>query len=214
MNTRDKHSFESHNEDAYRNADVAYEPRDLGARGILIFLVVLLVFGVAIHLAAWGLYHVLSLQAQKRDPRLNPLISGQRRGPYVESVLQNTSAVNVGQFPQPRLQADDTGDMEKFRLQEETILNSKPWKDQGGSIHISIEDAMKQITQQGLPARPAAPEATSAVPQGTIQGAPVMQTESGNINLHRQDRPAAEQQPASRQSQRDQQERPKQQQVP
>jgi hypothetical protein len=87
-------------------------------------------------------------------------------------------------------------------LQEETILNSKPWKDQSGAVHISIEEAMKLIAQQGLPARSAS-ETSSVVPQGTVKGAPTGQTESGNINLQQQDKqgastvqtPAGKQQP-------------------
>jgi hypothetical protein len=183
MDTRDKHGFESHSEDSLRNVGVSYEPRDLGARGILVFLVVLFVAGVAIHLVVWGLYAVFTKQAVRNDPQLNPLAASQiKQEPNIRSVLQNTPAVNVRQFPEPRLQADDTGDMDKLRVEEETILNSTPWKDQAGTVHISINDAMQQIAKQGLPSRPA-PAQTSAVPQGTVQGAPMIQTDSGNINL-------------------------------
>jgi hypothetical protein len=182
MDTRKKHGFESHNEDALRNVDVSYEPRDLGARGILTFLVVLFVAGVAIHLIVWGLFEVFTWQSQRTDPRLNPLVD--QKAPSVGSVLQNTPRVNVQQFPEPRLQPDDVGDMDKMRIQEETILNSKPWKDQGGAVHIPIDEAMKIVAAQGLPSRSAS-GATSA------QGAPAGPTESGNVNLQQQGKQGA-----------------------
>ena len=180
MDTRNKHGFESHNEDALRNVDVSYEPRDLGARGILTFLVVLFVAGVAIHLIVWGLFKVFTWQSQRNDPRLNPLVD--QKAPSVGSVLQNTPRVNVQQFPEPRLQPDDVGDMDKMRIQEETILNSKPWKDQGGAVHIPIDEAMKIVATQGLPSRNA-PAAT--------EGAPAGQTESENANVQQQGKQGA-----------------------
>ncbi len=199
MDTR-KHGFESHNEDALHNPGVAYEPRDLGARGILTFLVVLFIAGVAIHVVVWGLFHVFTWNAQRNDPQLNPLAAAGKKPATVGSILQNTPAVNVQQFPEPRLQPDDTGDMEKMRLQEETILNSKPWKDQSGAVHISIDEAMKLVAQQGLPARSAS-ETNPAVPQGTVKAAPSGQTESGNINSqqqHKQGASAVQTPPASK----------------
>jgi hypothetical protein len=173
MDTRNKHGFESHNEDALRNANVSYEPRDLGARGILTFLVVLFVAGVAIHLIVWGLFKVFTWQSQRNDPRLNPLVD--QKAPSVGSVLQNTPRVNVQQFPEPRLQPDDVGDMDKMRIQEETILNSKSWKDQSGAVHIPIDEAMKILAAQGLPAR----SATAG------------QTESGSVSLQQQSKQGA-----------------------
>ena len=183
MDTRNKHGFESHNEDALRNVDVSYEPRDLGARGILTFLVVLFVAGVAIHLIVWGLFAAFTWQAQRTDPQLNPLAD--QKAPSVGSVLQNTPRVNVQQFPEPRLQPDDVGDMDKLRIQEETILNSKPWKDQTGAVHVSIDEAMKMVAQQGLPSHGASGETSSAA-QEKSQAMPAGHTETGNVGQQQQ----------------------------
>jgi hypothetical protein len=142
--------------------------------------VVLFVAGVAIHLIVWGLFKVFTWQSQRNDPRLNPLVD--QKAPSVGSVLQNTPRVNVQQFPEPRLQPDDVGDMDKMRIQEETILNSKPWKDQGGAVHIPIDEAMKIVATQGLPSRNA-PAAT--------EGAPAGQTESGNVTVQQQGKQGA-----------------------
>ena len=75
------------------------------------------------------------------------------------SVMENVAPMpDVMVFPQPRLQTNDSGDMEKFLTGEQKILNpEQPFRDRTGAIHVSIAEAMKLIEQRGLPVRPNAP---------------------------------------------------------
>jgi hypothetical protein len=53
--------------------------------------------------------------------------------------------------PQPRLQTDPSEDLVRFRAEEETQLNSYYWIDKKrGIVHIPIEQAMKQVVQEGI----------------------------------------------------------------
>ena len=53
--------------------------------------------------------------------------------------------------PQPRLQTDPSADLVRFRAEEETQLNSYYWIDKKrGIVHIPIEQAMKQVVQEGI----------------------------------------------------------------
>ena len=82
--------------------------------------------------------------------------------PTSRSIFQNAPAVNLEVFPEPRLQVNDAVDMNRFLHSEEDLLSpSQPFKDANGTIHISIEQAMKLIEERGLPVRPnASPEDT------------------------------------------------------
>ena len=74
------------------------------------------------------------------------------------SVLQNTPAVNLYVFPEPRLQTNDAGEMRQFVDSEQALLNAKqPFTDPSGAIHIPISLAMQLIVERGLPVRPNAP---------------------------------------------------------
>ena len=53
-------------------------------------------------------------------------------------------------FPVPRLQYDDTAEMQLFRKSEEQWLESTG-KDATGNIHIPVGRAMDLLVQQGLP---------------------------------------------------------------
>ena len=77
-----------------------------------------------------------------------------------ESVLQNTPAVNLAVFPEPRLQTNDAGEMNQFLNSEQEMLNLKqPFADPSGAVHIPISLAMQLIAERGLPVRPNAPPA-------------------------------------------------------
>jgi hypothetical protein len=142
------------------NPDVAYERRDLGARGVLLFFAILLIAGVIVHFIVWGVYGAMERVVQKMEPPPNPI------KPYEETpravLLQNTPMVNMDKFPQPRLQADDATDMQVFNYQEDQILNNA-WTDQQGTVHLPIGVAMQVIAKRGLPSqRPGAPPASIA----------------------------------------------------
>jgi hypothetical protein len=147
--------------DPLRNPQVDFDRTDLSPRGILLFLIGLLLCGVFIELVVWGMFRfmaksdVLFPQAQT-----NPMASSQPAPPpsSSRSILQNAPAVNLGVFPEPRLQVNDAADMSKFLYSENELLNPpQPFKDATGAIHIPISQAMKLIEERGLPVRPNAP---------------------------------------------------------
>ncbi len=149
--------------DPLRNPQVDFDRTDLSPRGILLFLIGLLLCGVFIELVVWGMFRFMA----KSDvlfpqPQTNPMASSQPAPPpsSSRSIFQNAPGVNLGVFPEPRLQVNDAGDMSKFLYSENELLNpSQPFKDASGAIHIPISQAMKLIEERGLPVRPPAPPA-------------------------------------------------------
>jgi hypothetical protein len=169
-----KHGHESGDE---RNPSVKYDKSDLGARGILIFFLVLLVSAVAVHLGVLGLYVGMTKIADQHAPELSPLAPTTvtpRAG-----ILTNTADVNIEQFPQPRLLTHirgPAGEMSKLLLQEAATLTQKPWQDPEGNVHLPIEQAMKVVVSR-LPVR----AGTAALPNypgaGQVYSQPTAQEE-------------------------------------
>ncbi len=149
---------ENSNYDPLRNPQVDFDRTDLSPRGILLFLVGLLLCGVFVELVIWGMFRFMA----KSDvlfppPQTTPMAVAQPAPPQPASraIFQNAPAVNLDVFPEPRLQVNDAVDMGKFLFSEEELLNpSQPFKDANGAIHIPISQAMKVIAERGLPVRP------------------------------------------------------------
>ena len=152
------------NYDPLRNPQVDYERSDLSARGILWFLIGLFITGFFIELVIWGMFHFMArTQALFPQPQVNPMYQAQQaQQPQApggtRSILQNTPAVNLSVFPEPRLQTNDAGEMGRYLESEQALLNAKqPFADSTGAIHIPITLAMQLIVERGLPVRPNAP---------------------------------------------------------
>lgn len=149
------------NNDPLRNPQVDYDRSDLSPRGILLFLVGLFVAAVFIELVIWGMFHFMARsEALFPQPQPNPMMNAQKVSPPASSrsVLQNAPAVNLQLFPEPRLQANDAGDMSEFFESEQKLLNpERPFTDANGVVHIPITLAMKLVQERGLPVRPNAP---------------------------------------------------------
>ncbi len=94
------------NYDPLRNPQVDYERADLSARGILWFLIGLFIIGFFIELVIWGMFHFMARsQVLFPQPPVNPMRQAQQAPPAAgasRSVLQNTPAVNLDIFPEPR----------------------------------------------------------------------------------------------------------------
>jgi hypothetical protein len=156
---------ENSNYDPLRNPQVDFDRTDLSPRGILLFLIGLLLCGAFVELVIWGMFRFMA----KSDvlfapPQTNPMAIAQPAPPQPasRSIFQNTPAVNLDVFPEPRLQVGDAVDMNKFLSSEEELLNPpQPFKDASGTIHIPISQAMKLIEDRGLPVRPNPPEEDS-----------------------------------------------------
>jgi len=145
------------------NTEVQYDQTDLGARGIVIFLVALAVTVGIIHLISWSFFRYLS-GGEPTAPEATVLVAPR-------SIQGNPAQ----RFPAPVLQPDPVADQNSFRTRLDDQLNSYGWVDQkAGIVHIPIERAMELISQQGLPVRqpPALPpRATFGSGDGSTAGA-------------------------------------------
>jgi hypothetical protein len=140
---------------------VQYEDRDLGARGIIVFLVVLGVTGLALCLMVWGYfdYYAKHMRPAVRIPSLQ-----------AEGTPTGTEATPTARFPKPSLQTDDVADMAIVRQSTNERLNSYGYIDkQGGIVHIPIDQAMDILAKQGLPTRQA-PVQGAVAPGKAAQG--------------------------------------------
>jgi hypothetical protein len=136
----------SSNNPHLEHPEAGYERQDLSATGVLGFLVGLAITMVLIHLVLWGMYRYLDHYQSATQPALSPLQNVHPDQP---------DARTVQQFPLPRLQADPVADMNKFRAEEDAVLNSYgPSPAQSGASRIPIERAMDVLAQRGLPTRP------------------------------------------------------------
>jgi hypothetical protein len=149
---------------------IAYEDRDLGGRGIIVFLIVLVVATALLCLVVWGYYEYRGkiMGAEPARSATQPQTVKARQGNELER-YKDQHGLPVA------LQTDDVADMNKLRIQEDAILESYGWVDQkSGVVHIPIDEAMKVVAQQGLPVRPAtqaAPKAEFGSGTSTPQGA-------------------------------------------
>jgi hypothetical protein len=145
--------------DLLKNPAVDYDRTDLSPRGILVFLVGLLVAGIFIEIVMWGMFHFLARSPFFAKGNPSPMMHVQK--PAVLSAegkdFENTTNVNPDLFPQPRLQTNDVLDMNDLQSAEHKILYaSQPFVDANGTVHLPIQDAMNIIVQKGLPVKPGA----------------------------------------------------------
>ena len=114
------------------------ETTDVDIRGIVIFVIALIVAGVVIHGAVWVMYRYFARQASQPAAVEFPLATNAlRRLP-----------------PEPRLQIDPRDDLMNMQRAEEQVLNSYGWVDRsGGIVRIPIDQAMTLIAERGLPTR-------------------------------------------------------------
>ena len=143
------------------NPGTGFERQDLGSRPIYGFLVSLAIIGVLVYFTVWGIFRVLDKFFTEHQAPPNPMVQQQASTP--------TRAVPEGYpekvFPEPRLETNERGEINDFRLGEEQTLNSYGWVDQNaGVVRIPITEAMKLVAQRGLPTRPAVGE----VPQSPV----------------------------------------------
>ena len=134
---------------------VTYEPRDLGGRAIIVFLIVLVVSTAMLALIVWGYYywHIGHIAEE-------PASTGAQ---VTENMPGGAHPDPAKFFPKPALQSDDVADMDQMRAKEDQILNSYAILDQkSGTARIPINEAMKLVVQKGLQVRPAQPQSTAA----------------------------------------------------
>src|SRR5262245_34019074 len=118
------------------NADVAYEPKDVNVRGILIFGLALAAIGLAVHIGVGWLFDTLRRDELAKQPPMSPLVAKER--PQLPRDLDT--------IPQPRLQKNETLDLQRLRQEEDAILTGYGWVDRdAGVVRIPIAEAMRML---------------------------------------------------------------------
>jgi len=117
-----------------------YDRSDLGARGIVYFMIALAITVLVIHLISWGMVRYLAASRVAPAPRNAAVIT-----PFSQA---NPQGNPVLRFPAPQLQPDEVADLNKFRAATEEQLNTS------GAGHIPIEQAIEAVAKNGLPVRP------------------------------------------------------------
>ena len=114
------------------------ETSDVDIRGVVRFVIGLIVAGVVIHVLVWFMYSYFRRESARPVASEYPLAAtAMRRLP-----------------PEPRLQTDPRDDLANLRRSEEQLLTSYGWVDRNaGIVHIPIDRAMKLIVERGLPSR-------------------------------------------------------------
>ena len=124
---------------------------DVNLRGVVGFGIGLAATGVVVGALVWLLLGVLGRTTAENYPREFPLApTGTFRLP-----------------PEPRLQVKPREDLKRMRAEEDAILNSYGWVDpSAGVVRIPIQQAMKKLVEEGLPARqPQAESPARALPR-------------------------------------------------
>jgi hypothetical protein len=139
-----------------------YERQDIGARGVLYFLIGLAVAGLLTYFVVDGLYSYLDKRSEAQQAPVNPLVT---------NAPADTRNIGTdypqGAFPNPRLEVDERGQLNDIRIKEEQTLQSYDYIDKNaGIVRIPIDRAMDLITQRGLPVQKATMEAPAAAPSG------------------------------------------------
>jgi hypothetical protein len=85
------------------------------------------------------------------------------------ALYPNRQAIDVDQFPQPRLQKTPPVDLMGMMQEEQARITSYGWVDKNAGIaRIPVDRAMEILAQKGLPKVAAPPRAPDAPPNTTI----------------------------------------------
>ena len=151
---------------ANSNGNGGYERSDIGVAGVLYFLLGLLVAGLFTFFLADAIYSYLDKRSEAEQAPVNPLVTN-----APEDTRLIPKDYPQTEFPNPRLETDERGQLNSLRLQEEETLASYGYIDKdAGTIRIPIDRAMDLIAQRGLPVR--APSATGEAPAAQPKPAP------------------------------------------
>jgi hypothetical protein len=82
---------------------------------------------------------------------------------FPNGTVDRTPHLPLPHYPMPELQVSPRDDMNRFRAQELQQLNKAGWVNKAqGTVHIPIDDAMRQVAQDGIEGWPTpSPQAAS-----------------------------------------------------
>lgn len=153
------HKTETPDVSHIRNVEVTHETSDVDVRAVLTFCVVLAMATIAVGIGIWMLFKFLNKQ-QAKEPGPGPMALSKEERLPPEPRLQAAPGFQV------TLENGQTVNLEKAAPQTEYRVLRQQWeenlktglKDQSGNVvGIPIDDAIKKVASQGLPAKPKDP---------------------------------------------------------
>jgi hypothetical protein len=160
---------------------VGHETKDVNVKAVLGFLIALAVCGLTVFAICLGIYNEFNHWATVHDgppgtwnaeQDRDEAVTSQRlakQGANKTQIEQAQYESRVERFPQPRLQTDDTRDMQMLREQEDLQLDHYMWVDQNaGKVVIPIDRAIDLVAQRGLPTAANAQQPTDITAPYTI----------------------------------------------
>jgi hypothetical protein len=144
-----------------------YERRDIGASGVIYFLIGLAVACFLIYFVVKGLYWYLDRRYEAEQPSMSPLLASSPKdtrripakydGDYEKYLKEG--------FPAPQLEVNESTELNDERLREENTLSTYDWVDKSaGTVRIPIDRAMDIVAQRGLPVRSQATASEGTTP--------------------------------------------------
>jgi hypothetical protein len=169
-----------------QNPDVTHEESDVNVRSILMFVLGLLFFGVVVHILMWYMLKLFKERQDAQTPKPAPMaLSDQQRLPP-EPRLQGAPGFGVdlgnGQREDLALK-EPTAEMKVVRAQWDKILKEGQKDQNGNVVSIPIEEAMRQLSDKGLPTRPQ----TGAQPIGVKGGMDIPSYQSSGQKTEKRD---------------------------
>jgi hypothetical protein len=133
--------------------ETEFEHEDQGTRGILAFMIGLVVSGVVIYFIIVGMYSFLDKYERSQMATASPLVTS--KGAMSRVVTQEDMDKTFKDNGAPMLETNERGQFRDFLLNQENQLNSYGWVDENAGVaHIPIERAMELTVQRGLPVCP------------------------------------------------------------
>lgn len=126
-----------------------YERQDLSPKGILYFLLALVVGTVLCALLLSGVYAWLDHRETEQQSTMSPLITT-----MPEDTRHIARGYPQATFPNPKLEEDERGQLNGIRTDWNETLYSYGWVNEpSGTVRIPIGRAMDLLIQRGLPVR-------------------------------------------------------------
>jgi hypothetical protein len=135
-----------------QNPGVEHDTTDINVRAVIGTLAAMVLAAILIHAVVAAMLIYFERTSAEGEPEPNPMRVGRTTSGPTDPVKT---------FPQPQLQPDPVGDLNKLFVQEDQYLNTYGWVDKNaGVVHVPINDAMEMFLQQNSSSNPAPQGAT------------------------------------------------------
>jgi hypothetical protein len=140
-----------------QNPDVTHEESDVNVRAILQFVLGLLIFAGIVLVLMWYMLKFFERRQDRQTPKPAPMALNEKERLPPEPRLQGAPGfgVDLGNGRREDLALKEpTAEMKIVREQWDKILREGQKDQNGNIIAIPIEEAMRQLSDKGLPTRP------------------------------------------------------------